>query len=521
MPCPDVSGEKNISFHVQASLKALQVLLERTTPSANSLIRRLPPEVPPHGHIVLLVDYINNPDAVHPAGALRNWHNPHTTTTDSLQSSTVIPGGQSGMSGDLRTSEVLFALDSASGPAPAGAFSFPHSDGAATLSDHNTMTDSVALSAAVPSTHMPGARVSASQIPENVEIWNDDPQVLSASSMPMMLSNAYGSASKAGPHTGPIGGAIGQFHWKPPSIGPSSAASISTHAPVPTSIGVSTNHSGNARAPSADGSTGNVKEILRPPLSTETNESRAPVRSASGRTSVGEPLFGFPLGPGSLTPGSGSTYGATGGGQPPLGPSSMGPLGTPTDGPSSLQTSLMQASPGHSNTAVATKATGSSSATAAAGSATASVQANAGSFTTQASGTMVPQSGQSNPAAPLSFTTQASGTMAPQSGQSNPAAPPNVSSFMPSTNDTWKGLLPSTQGSTVPAGPTSDVSIPYPSSGAQLRRPYSAGSLHVRLLPRAPRFSPEKCEIVLCQLQSDVALSRHHSSWLIAEKMWK
>ena len=107
---------------VQASLKALQVLLERTTPSTNSLIRRLPQEVPPHGHVTLLVDYINNPEAPQLPTASRHWGNQHTADSNQGNSS-LMPGVQSGMSGDLRTSEVLFALDSASGPAPPGAYS--------------------------------------------------------------------------------------------------------------------------------------------------------------------------------------------------------------------------------------------------------------------------------------------------------------------------------------------------------------------------------------------------------------
>lgn len=445
---------------MQASLKALQVLLERTTPSANSLIRRLPPEVPPHGHVALLIDYINNPDATQLPTISRPWGNQHTTTAESAQSS-VFPGVQSGMSGDLRTSEVLFALDSATGPVPPGASSFQHSDGAATLSDHNTMTDSVALSAAAPSAHMSGARISASQIPENDEIWNLDQPIALTSSMPVM-SNTSSIGGKPWYHL-PTSGQLG---LRPHSIGKSSVASASTHLHHgPASTGISTNASMHAHAPSmsADGSIGNPADLPRPPVSSqasETNDSRLELHSA--RNSLRDPGIPTPLAPGACSMHA-NAHGDPDN-HPQLTPSSIGV----TDGPPSLPMSQIPESPPLRLPSTVATAAGSSVAGTVV-STGASAMGNAGSFTTQAS-------------VRDDFTVATSvATMAPHSGQSIPAVPaPNFSSFMPSTADTIRGFMPSTQGS-IP-GPVSDMSLPAPGSQGHIRRPSSASSLQVHPL---------------------------------------
>lgn len=389
----------HLQFHVnvQASLKALQVLLERTTPSANSLIRRLPADVPPHSHVSLLVDYIRNSEA-------HSTSRGFGTTQDSVQSSSQFPGAPSGMSGDLRTSEVLFALDSASGPAPQGPLSFQHSDGGATLSDHNTMTDSVALSAAAPSALMSGAthRMSASQIPENDEIVDLDQPIPAGSSMPGKAVRPYSTES-----------------------------STSAQVLYPTSLGASNQH---VRIGSADG------DLLRPVLWSQTSETND---LRQGPNSMGS---GYPLG-------SGSMHDV----HAPVAPTSM----TVTDGPSSMPMSQINESPKREAVASgAQKAPGAPSSTNTVDSAAVSAVGNAGSFTTQTSGY----------------------TMAPHlSGQSLPAIPqPNLSSFMPSTADTFRGLIPSLNGtySSVPAT-ASEASMLQPVSQGPMPRQSSAGSLQV------------------------------------------
>jgi hypothetical protein len=75
---------------LQASLKALQVLLERVAPSASPLLRRLPVHESTHHRISTLLDFL----VARPSNAVH--HTDH---------------GDSALSSDLKTNEVLFAMD--------------------------------------------------------------------------------------------------------------------------------------------------------------------------------------------------------------------------------------------------------------------------------------------------------------------------------------------------------------------------------------------------------------------------
>lgn len=173
---------------LQASLKALQVLLEKSAPSASPLLRRLPKDQPGYVQVSTLLTFLTNPtNSGFPAGAASSMHSSFLDTNDfraldprssrataaaaapHLPPRCNLSGALAGsmlhsdISGDLRTSEVLFALDTGSEIVP-GLSSFHLSE----RTNEMTMTDSAALSGAAGS--MPVSayrdRMSASQIPE-------------------------------------------------------------------------------------------------------------------------------------------------------------------------------------------------------------------------------------------------------------------------------------------------------------------------------------------------------------------
>lgn len=173
---------------LQASLQALQVLLEKSAPSASPLLRRLPKDQPGHVQVSTLLTFLTNPPGAAAGAVTSSIHSSFLDTNDRefrpldprssraagppaaaqlpprCHLSGVLAGSmQSELSGDLRTSEVLFALDTGSEIVPALS-SFHFSE----RTNEITMTDSAALSGAVGS--MPVSayrdRMSASQIPE-------------------------------------------------------------------------------------------------------------------------------------------------------------------------------------------------------------------------------------------------------------------------------------------------------------------------------------------------------------------
>jgi hypothetical protein len=78
---------------VQASLQALEVLLERIAPTASPLIRRLPANEGAHAHVQMLLDFLMHVD---PPPSVRG-------------------GGSTAPSCHIATSEVLFGVESAAG----------------------------------------------------------------------------------------------------------------------------------------------------------------------------------------------------------------------------------------------------------------------------------------------------------------------------------------------------------------------------------------------------------------------
>lgn len=174
---------------VQASLQALQVLLEKSAPSASPLLRRLPKDQAGHVQVATLLTFLTNPPHT-AAGHASSTNSSFLDNTDfrpldprsSRAAATAGAGSgagnvrmrgnlsgtlacsmQSELSGDLRTSEVLFALDTGSEIVPALS-SFHFSE----RTNDITMTDSAALSGAAGSVPVSAYRdrMSASQIPE-------------------------------------------------------------------------------------------------------------------------------------------------------------------------------------------------------------------------------------------------------------------------------------------------------------------------------------------------------------------
>eukprot|EP00892_Ulva_mutabilis_P010398 jgi/Ulvmu1/7730/UM039_0036.1 len=165
----------------KASLKALQVLLEKSAPSASPLLRRLPKDQPGYVKVSTLLTFLTHPTA----GAASSMASSFLDTNDfkaldprsshaaaaapHLPSRCHLSGALAGsmrseLSGDLRTSEVLFALDTGSEIVPALS-SFHMSE----RTNEITMTDSAALSGAAGGSMPVSAyrdRMSASQIPE-------------------------------------------------------------------------------------------------------------------------------------------------------------------------------------------------------------------------------------------------------------------------------------------------------------------------------------------------------------------